>query len=48
VLATAAEGNLRLRLTTDGRVHRPLTAARLQEVVAAVFGYHARPCGKLC
>jgi competence protein ComEC len=48
VLATAAEGNLRLRLTTDGRVHRPLTAARLQEVVAALFGYHARPCGKLC
>jgi competence protein ComEC len=48
VLATAAEGDLRLRIRADGRVRRPLTAARLREVVTTVFGYHARPCGKLC
>ncbi|MEO6081062.1 MAG: ComEC/Rec2 family competence protein [Steroidobacteraceae bacterium] len=43
VLATAAEGSVRLRISADGRVHRPMTAGRLQEVVATVFGYHARP-----
>ncbi len=48
VLATAAEGNLQLRFNAEGEVRRPLTASRLQEVVASLFGYHARPCGKSC
>ncbi len=48
VLATAEEGNLHLRFAADGKVRRPLTASRLQEVVTSLFGYHARPCGKSC
>ncbi len=43
VLATAAEGSLQLHITADGQVRRPLTAGRLLEVVASVFGYHSRP-----
>jgi competence protein ComEC len=48
VLVTAADGDIRLRLLADGRVRTRGPLARLQGVVAALFGYDSRPCGNLC
>jgi hypothetical protein len=48
VLSTSTAGSIRLQLTADGRLRRVHPAGGLHDLAAGIFGYHARPCGKLC